>query len=300
MIRDREPARRAAGAWTGALVALATLLTAVDPAAGQARLDARLPGPAPAAMAAFAAAVEALPFRPDETLTYRVSVPILGRIGTGTMAVAGPETVDATLALMLRFDFAGRAGVFRLADTTRSWIEPRRFASLRYEKREDSPLGSRREAVRIMPHSGRWTGAGGRGGELPSDAPLDELSFLFYVRTLPLAEGATYRLVRHFDAARNPVTFRVVKRERIRVPAGDFASIVVEMRVTDPDRYGGEGSIVLHLSDDSRRVPLRIVSSVPGAGRITFTLEALDPATARAVGLPPTAAAAGGRDSTTH
>jgi hypothetical protein len=135
---------------------------------------------------------------------------------------------------------------------------------------------------------------------LPADAPLDELSFLFYVRTLPLVDGASYRLDRHFDARRNPVTFRVLRRESVRVPAGEFASIVVEMKVVDPDRYGGVGTIVLHLSDDERRVPLRIVSSIPGQGRITFSLESADAETARIVGISLTAPPAIGGASTTR
>jgi hypothetical protein len=281
---------------SAAALALAVLTAATVSAQSQTRT---VVAGGTAASGATPGGAEALPFRVGETLTFRASMPILGRIGTGTMSVGGPEDVQDTKALLLRFDFAGRAGLFRLADTTRSWIEPHGFSALRYEKREDSPLGGRSEAVQIDRAAQRWVAADGSGGALPTDAPLDELSFLFYVRTLPLEDGATYRLMRHFDARRNPVTFRVVRRERVRVPAGEFASVLVEMRVTDPARYQGEGTIMLHLSDDALRIPLRIASSVPGAGRITFSLEAFDAITAAAVGGSLTPRAAARRDSTT-
>ena len=57
------------------------------------------------------------------------------------------------------------------------------------------------------------------------------------------------------------------------VPAGTFPAIVVEMRVKDP-RYGGKpGVLKLHLSDDHCRLPLRIESDVPVAGRAVMVLE---------------------------
>ena len=66
---------------------------------------------------------------------------------------------------------------------------------------------------------------------------------------------------------------RVLARDTVRTRAGTFATIVVEMRVRDPQRYGGEGTIRLHLSDDARRIPVRIESSVPVLGATVLTLE---------------------------
>jgi len=47
------------------------------------------------------------------------------------------------------------------------------------------------------------------------------------------------------------------------------------MRVKDPERYGGEGVIRLHLSDDVHRYPIRIESSVPVLGATVLTLESI-------------------------
>ena len=103
--------------------------------------------------------------------------------------------------------------------------------------------------------------------------PLDELSFLYFIRTLPLDDGGVYTLTRHYEAGRNPVVIRVLGRGPIRVPAGQFTAIEVVMRVKDPARYGGEGVIHLHLTDDARRIPLRVESAVPRAGRMVLSLE---------------------------
>ncbi len=106
------------------------------------------------------------------------------------------------------------------------------------------------DAVEIFPDEKRWTSQGGLSGVTSSDLPLDELSFLYYLRTLPLTGDSTITLSRHFDTARNPTTVTVVGREEIEVGAGRFRAIVVEMRVRDTRRYNGEGVIRFSFSDD--------------------------------------------------
>ncbi|HEX2208571.1 MAG TPA: DUF3108 domain-containing protein [Longimicrobium sp.] len=210
----------------------------------------------------------ALPFSPGETCVYRGSN-VLGRIGTGTFAV---EPADGGTVL-LRFDFRGRVGPAAIEDRSRSWFDTAARGSRRFTRRERSPLASRDEDVRMDASARRWTAAAGGGGAMSTDAPLDELSFIYFVRTLRLAEGDSYSLARHYDTARNPVRVRVVGRGSTEVPAGRFRTIQVEMRVHDRVRYQGEGVIRMHITDDARRVPVRIESSIPRAGRMVLSLE---------------------------
>lgn len=222
-------------------------------------------------LAATGAAAQDLPFAPGESCTYRGSTR-LGRIGTGTMAVATGERIEGRSTYLLSFDFRGRVGPLTIRDRSRSWLDPNALASLRYTKQERSPLASRDENVRMSPATGRWED-GGEGGRMETRQPLDELSFLYFVRTLPLDPGDAHALERHFDPARNPVRIRVIGREVTEVPAGRFRTVHVEMRVRDPERYRGEGVIHLHLTDDARRVLVRMESNIPGAGRLVLSLE---------------------------
>ncbi|HEX8361446.1 MAG TPA: DUF3108 domain-containing protein [Longimicrobium sp.] len=229
--------------------------------------------PAAMTMAAALAGPDArpLPFAPGDQCVYRGSG-VLGRIGTGVMAVEAEE-VDGRSVYLLRFDFRGRLGPVTVEDHTRSWFDPADMASLRYTKRERTPVSSRNQDVRMDRSARRWTAADNTSGALVTGSPLDELSFLYFIRTLPLENGASYSLARHYEARRNPVTLTVIGRGPIRVPAGQFTAIEVLMRVKDPARYGGEGVIQLHLTDDARKVPLRIESAVPRAGRMVLSLE---------------------------
>ncbi|HEX6746869.1 MAG TPA: DUF3108 domain-containing protein [Longimicrobium sp.] len=217
----------------------------------------------------------AFPFAPGEACTYRGSGP-LGRMGSGTFAV-DPEQVDGRGVYLLRFDFRGRMGIFGVENHTRSWFDPAETASFHFTKMERSPVSTKRQDVRMDAQARRWTGGQREGGEMPTGAPLDELSFVYFLRTLRLEEGDSYTFTRHYDTARNPVRVRVIGRGRIRVPAGEFTAVEVEMRVRDANHYGREGVIQFHFTDDARRIPIRMESQIPVAGRMVLSLEAITP-----------------------
>ena len=231
------------------------------------------------ALAVAAAAIPAqaqrggLPFAPGEACTYRGSGP-LGRMGSGTFAVDA-EQVDGRGVYLLRFDFRGRLGIVGVENHTRSWFDPAETASFHFTKTERSPVSTRRQDVRMDVQARRWTGLQREGGEMATGAPLDELSFVYFLRTLRLADGDAYTFARHYDTARNPVRVRVIGRGRIRVPAGEFNTIEVEMRVRDAHHYNREGVIQFHFTDDSRRIPVRMESQIPVAGRMVLSLQAM-------------------------
>lgn len=217
-------------------------------------------------------------FQSGEILSYRAVSGRFGSFGRGTMRVDGPVDVRGEQALQLSFEFSGRIGIFKVRDHTRSWVSVDDNSSLRYVKTERSPLGSHEEEVEIYPEEGRWENALGATGETECAHPLDELSFLYFLRSLPLADGAEYTLTHHFDAGRNPVSLKVLGRETTEVPAGIFETVVVEMRVRD-ERVS---AMRLYLTDDTARVPVRIESSAPFVGSTRLLLEKVENGAKRA------------------
>jgi hypothetical protein len=214
----------------------------------------------------------ALPFNPGEALTYQVRVSRVGDVGTGRMWIEGPVIEANTPVWRLRFEMDAGKGPIRASDRTSSWIDPLRLGIVRFEKSERHVLSRSEERVTIDAASMRWSDAEGRTGPLGSDAPLDELSFIYFLRTLPLDSGAEYRLDRHFDAERNPTIVRVVGRDTLTTPAGIFRTRIIEMEVRDPKRYRGTGTIRIHFDEGGCRMPIRIESRMPVLGVTTLTL----------------------------
>jgi hypothetical protein len=224
------------------------------------------------ALEAARAQTTELPFGIGERLQYRVSVGKIGG-GEGVMSVDGPVDVRGTTTFVLRSDIRARIGFLKSTERSESWIDPMRMASLRYVKRAGGAFSRGDQRVELFPDSLKWQDQRGRVGESPTSAPLDELSFIYYVRTLPLDADTVDRVVRHYDRERNPISVRVVRRDTVRTKAGTFPTVEIEMRVKDPQRYGGEGIIRIHLSDDADRYPVRIETSVPVLGATVLTLE---------------------------
>jgi hypothetical protein len=228
-----------------------------------------------------------LPFAPGERLTFEGRVRA-GVSGGGVLWVEGPIELRGTATWLLHSDMEGRVGPLRATDRNASWLDPMRMTALRYTSRERHILSKHDDAVDIYAGENRWSAASGAEGVIEGRSPLDELSFLYYLRTLPLDADTPLTIARHFDVARNPTIVTVLRREEIEVPAGRFRAIVVEMRVRDARRYHGEGTIRVSLSDDDCRLILRLESTVPDAGSASLSLHSYEgvrvACTARAAG----------------
>ncbi|HEY6088815.1 MAG TPA: DUF3108 domain-containing protein [Gemmatimonadaceae bacterium] len=214
-----------------------------------------------------------MPFSVGEKLTYEVRVANGAKVGTATMWIEGPVDVRGTSTYLLRFDSRIRIALIPAVSSSSSWFDPLRGSSLRFLKHERNPLTRHDESVDLYPDRKEWKSAKGETGQSPSSTPLDELSFMYFIRTLPMTPGATYSFDRHFDTARNPTQVRVIRREIIPSPMGELRVILVEMRVRDPQHYKKEGVIRIHLTDDDCRLPARIESTMPVVGTAILSID---------------------------
>jgi hypothetical protein len=221
-----------------------------------------------------------LPFGPGEKLTYRVRVDRMRASGRGTMWIEGPTAVRGASTLLLRSVVEVGVGPIKAIDKTDSWFDPSRMAALKFEQHHRYLFSRRNSDVEMFPEEMRWDGSGGTSGSSPTNAPLDELSFIYYLRTLTLEADNNYSLNRHYDAQRNPVCVRVIGRDTVDIALGRFAVVIAELRVKDP-RLTADGVIRLALTDDDARIPVRIESTLPGVGSAVFTLESFVRAPAR-------------------
>ena len=78
----------------------------------------------------------------------------------------------------------------------------------------------------IIPDSSRYRQDGDPQDWARPANPLDELAFLYYLRTVPLKPGATYQIPRYFKTGYNPVQVRVTGRETLALPGGGTAPVL--------------------------------------------------------------------------
>ncbi len=201
-----------------------------------------------------------VPFAVGELLDYDVRFGSL-KVGRGSMTVEGQETVRGRPAWHTVFRITGGVPLYRVNDRFESWFDTATLASLRFHQEVDEGSYERSRRFEIYPERAVFRQNG--GDEQASVAqPLDDGSFLYFVRTLPLEVGATYELPRYFKPEGNPVRIRVLRRDTVTVPAGRFATVVLQPTFQTRGIFSQNGKAEVWLSDDARRVMVQLKSKL--------------------------------------
>jgi hypothetical protein len=93
----------------------------------------------------------------------------------------------------------------------------------------------------------------------------DILSAFYYIRALDLSrakKGQTISLQNFYGKKANDLRIRILGRERVEVDAGTFDCIVVEPLVVEGGLFKNEGRIVVYLTDDERKIPVKVSTKV--------------------------------------
>lgn len=200
-------------------------------------------------MTAAAQKRAAVPWVSGELLEYEVK---FGSItaGSGRISVVGHETVRGRDTWRLRFNVTGGLRfIYRLDDTFESFFDSEKLVALRFVQNLSEGSRDTQRNYEIFPERKVYTKNGGE--EQPSvTEPLDDASFLFFVRSIPLELGKTYEFDRYYDPKSNPVVIKVLRRDTIDVPAGRFPTIVVQPVIKTSGIFSEGGRAELWLSDD--------------------------------------------------
>jgi hypothetical protein len=202
------------------------------------------------------------PFVPGERLSYDVYFGAI-KVGTGSMEVRGIDTVRGRPAYHTAFSLNGGIPFYKVDDVFESWFATDDLASLRFNQDQNEGTKERQHRYEIYPERRTYDDLSDQEPEQPSVAdPLDDGSFVYFVRTVPLEVGRTYEFQRYFKPDRNPVTIRVERRERVKVPAGTFDAIVIQPVIKTKGVFSESGHAELWISDDDRRVILQMKSQL--------------------------------------
>lgn len=204
------------------------------------------------------------------------------RLGSGSLSVEAIDSIQNRAVYRVALEMEGGPPFYRVEDRIVSWIQPDPYRSLQFAQNQKEGNYRRNRKIVLDADAQTYSRFDLKDGEyvqdsneadipIPPDA-LDEISYLYMVRLLPLEVGQRYEFDRYFKEDGNPATVEVLRREEIRVPAGRFNTIVLRPEVATDGMFGEGGEAEVYLTDDEFRIPVRLKTSlIVGAGNMFLT-----------------------------
>jgi Protein of unknown function (DUF3108) len=206
-----------------------------------------------------------------ETLRYAMT--ILGVAGGELTLSASATELHGRAAY--RFEMSALSNnflskFFLVRDNIVSWIDPKSFRSLRFEKHTVEGKRVKDELTEFDYEKGI---ARLEGTPVPlAEATLDSLSSVYYLRTLKL-DGEKPIELQVFSGEPRALKVEIQGRETVIVPAGTFQTIRVEPKSAGSGLMGK--NLVLWLTDDARKIPVQLRSKLK-VGTLVGRLRAIE------------------------
>jgi len=221
------------------------------------------------------AKINSLPFNVGETLTYDVSFSKLifsGTIGELKLSVSNPSEPMKTPMLELKAEAVSK-GFFpalfgiKVRDRYITLVDANDFGVHSSTKLLEEGKVRREQKSIIDREAGRVTftdrdlateKSEPRTKEKPSPSWIqDVLSAIYYVRTQPVKEGAVIPIPVSDGGEIYNIEVVAGKREELKVGSAKIMAIQVNAKVFDGRYLKRSGEMLVWITDDDRRVPVR-------------------------------------------
>jgi hypothetical protein len=204
-------------------------------------------------------------FGVGETLVYDVNYGFI-TAGEAVMAVTRYDTVAGRKAYRVEFtvnSLPSFSWIYKVEDLYRTFIDVEWLAPLRFEQhiREGT---YRRDFVADFDQVRNV--ATTTEGHYPIPPYVhDIMSAFYYARTLDLSKfqpGDGVMLSNFYKDKTHDLMVKFLGRQELEVEAGKFRTLVVEPLVKEGGLFKSEGRIVIWLTDDELKVPVRVNTKV--------------------------------------
>lgn len=252
------------------LLLAVTALAPAAPTAAQVAAD----GPTPVQAYRADSTVARAPFGPGERLVYKVKIGIFNA-GEGQMSIPELDTIRGRDAYRISMTIQGGLGPAKVNDAYSSWLDIRTLQSWRFIQDIHEVRYKSFRHYEFYPERRLWDREDNdESGPLASLLPLDDIAFIYFIRTLPLEVGKSYSFDRYFKVEGNPVTVTVLRKDRRKTEAGEFATLVVQPIIRTKGLFSQGGKAEIHFTDDARRLPVYVKSDIPNfPGSLTLHLK---------------------------
>ncbi len=214
------------------------------------------------------------PFGVGERLEYDVRFGKI-HVGSGDMEVLPIDTVRGHDTWHTVFRVSGGIPFYHVNDRYEDWFDVTSLASLRYWQDINEGSYEPKRHFEIFPERREYI-EDKKPAQPSVEHPLDDGSFLYFLRTVPLRVGLDTTFSDYFKADRNPVRVKVLRREQIEVPAGTFNAIVVQPVINAKGIFSEGGDAQVWLSDDENHIMLQMKSKL-SIGSLNLYLKSYQP-----------------------
>jgi Protein of unknown function (DUF3108) len=253
------------------LLSLAVLVLAPAVAA---RGQASAPRPVPPVDSTGPGKPDSWPFAVGEKMVFEGKwgpIPV----GRAELDLDGRDTLRGHQTFRARFSVNGGPAWFGVHDNYTSWFDTKSLISYLYFQDIHEGNYRRLRTYEIYPSLGYYVL--NRTDTNPTVAnPLDDQSFIYFIRTLPLAVGQHYEWNRYFQPAGNPVIVDVVRMDTVNVAAGRFVCFVLRPTIRTKGIFGQGGHAEVWISDDDRRLVVQMKSGL-SFGSLSLYLKSYTP-----------------------
>ena len=151
--------------------------------------------------------------------------------------------------------------IYRVHDVIESTVDAHTLMPLKYEKNLDE--GKYKNFTQVVFYRSEKTALtdGIKVSAIPEDA-FDPLSALYHIRECDLKAGSSSFINVFADGENFSLQVKVLKEERVKVAAGTFDTIVVEPMMKFQGIFQHKGRLIVWLTRDSRRIPVKMKSEV--------------------------------------
>ena len=198
-------------------------------------------------------------FGVGELLEYDIRVGFAR--GNARLEIQSLDTVRGRPAFHSQFTVRGGIPLFRVNDRYDTWIDVANISTLRYHEDVHSGSYERRRRYEFYPE--RKLYIEGADTVPTAERPVDQASVFYLIRTLDLRAGLDTSFNNYFMLDRNPIRIVVLGRETVRVPAGEFETIVVRPIIKAKGIFAEGGDARVWITDDDRRVVVQIKAKIP-------------------------------------
>lgn len=216
-------------------------------------------------------------YGPGEKLEYDLAVGG-AKVGSGSLVIDDTLTINGRHTYHSVFSIKGGFLFVKVNDRLESWFEPATATSHRFIQKLNEASYHAERYFDFYPDRARMHQRGVEERQSVPE-PLDDVSFFYFVRTVPLEVGQTYTYSRYFRPDNNPVIVKVLRKERVKLDAGTFNTIVLQPIIKSGGLFAEGGEALIWVTDDDRRIMVQLKAKMPVLRSLDLYLKSYTPPT---------------------